>query len=118
MEELRLTYKEIVDEVYRLQIGVKSENTVVNAMEKVFQNLSIERDIPTTAKPVFPNWFTPVEQDVVTGLWNNNDPESSGLRMAAVKYLQEIALKYEQHLFIHDAIKLIKYVADRPIENI
>jgi hypothetical protein len=58
---------------------------------------------------VYPNWFTPLVQGVVKELWNDNKP-GENLRMGAVKYMQEEAMKSNEQIFIADAIDLIKTV--------
>lgn len=82
-----------------------------NTIKKIFQRLSKEKHISTSAPRIKPLWFTPVVQGVVISLWTKNDSENSGLRIAAVKYMQEEAEKAGEKIFFCDAINLIKDVS-------
>jgi len=118
MEELKLSYKELYDEILKTDLNRVPEKAVLDTIEKIYQKVSRERNIPSSVAPTKPLWFTPVVQGVVVGLWTNDNPESTGLRFGAVKYMQEEAMRANDPIFIHDAIELIKSVLVDPATNV
>jgi hypothetical protein len=110
METLKLGYKEMVEEVEKLDLEVFSEKRILSAIKKIYQKRSKELAIPSGAPVVHPLWFTPVVQGVVSHLWECEDEDGKHMRSAAVRYLKEEAEKAGEKLFIGDAIDLIKSV--------
>ena len=109
METLKLSYKELVEEIEKLDIDVFSERRMLSIIEDIFQKRSKELGIPCDAPIKKPLWFTPVVQQVSSTLWQDHKP-GDNLRMAAVKYLLEEAQNAGEKLLIRDGIDLIKSI--------
>jgi hypothetical protein len=110
METLKLGYKEMVEEIEKLDLEVYAEKRILSAIKKIYQKRGKELAIPSGAPIVHPLWFTPVVQGVVSHLWECEDDDGKNMRSAAVRYLKEEAKKAGEEIFIHDAINLIKSV--------
>jgi hypothetical protein len=111
METLKLGYKEMVEEIEKLDLASYAEKRMLQSIEKIFQNRSKELGVPSGAPVVHPLWFTPLVQGVVSHLWECEDEkERHIMRSAAVRYLKEEAEKAGEKIFMHDAIDLIKSV--------
>ena len=109
METLKLSYEELLEEVQKLNLNAVPQMILEQNILKIFQSRSKEYGLPSGAPVERPLWFTPVVEGVVTQLWLEKKP-SENLRMAAVKYMQEEAIKTGEKLFISNAIDLIKSV--------
>jgi len=111
MKILKLGYKEMVEEVEKLDLEVYTEKRILSAIKKIFQKRGKELAILSGAPVVHPLWFTPVVQGVVSHLWEcENDEGKHMMRSAAVRYLKEEAEKAGEKIFIRDAVDLIKSV--------